>query len=186
MCNRAGRLALHVTYRHPPPYPHYLPLLMGSGARTHVGTWVGAHAHEGTCTWGGHTHEGMTQTHEYTDRGDAGPGTDKGPGAYTGVIPHLTLNLGWALQEVTGIRRQPRALCHLGGICSSDRKPKKAEVSLWSRRALPNGRKKWPYPITRTAFAWILGNPQQPRGLWATSLGRRVVGASVLLGTDPR
>ena len=73
--------------------------------------------------------------------GDTGPSTD------TGAIPDRTLNLGWTLQEVAGIRRQPRALCHLGGICSSDRKPKKAEVSLWSRRAPPNGRKKWPYPI---------------------------------------
>ncbi len=72
--------------------------------------------------------------------GDTGPSTD------TGVIPDRTLSLGWALQEVAGIRRQSRALCHLGGIYSSDRKPKKAEVSLWSRRALPNGRKKWPYP----------------------------------------
>jgi hypothetical protein len=186
VCNRAGRLALHVTHRHPPPYPHYLPLLMGSGARTHVGTWVGAHAHEGTCTWGGHTHEGMTQTHEYTDRGDAGPGTDKGPGAYTGVIPHLTLNLGWASQEMAGIRRLSRALCHPGGVYSSDRKPKKAEVSLWSLRVHLKDPRSGPTHATHTAFAWILGNPQEPRGLCAASLGGRAVGALVLLGTDPR
>ncbi len=101
---------------------------------THVG--AGTHTRV-TCTRAltcrsGHAHTrtrmGTGTPTSVAHGGDIGPSTD------TGVISHLTLNLGWASLEMAGIRRLSRALCHPGGVYSSDRKPKKAEVSLWSLR----------------------------------------------------